>query len=325
MSLAGVKTEGKSGKEKTWTVSDVLKWTTQYFNSNNISEARLDAEVLLSYVLDLERLKLYLEFDRVLKKEELNDYKSLIKRRLDFIPVAYLVGQKEFMGLGFFVNKHVLIPRPETELLAETVINKIKEGFPYSFKEKTEKVELVKESIPQIIDLGVGCGNIAVSIAKYVKKCKIYAIDVSQKCLEVAFHNSKTYKIEDKITFLLGSLFYSLEGYNLKGKIDFIVSNPPYVKTTEFDSLPLEVKQEPYIALNGGQDGMDFYHRIISQSLIYLKEEGYLILEIGDGQKEEIVDLMEKKGFCSIQVVRDYSGIERLILAQKCMFKGKRN
>lgn len=325
MSLAGVKTEGKSGEEKRWTVSDVLKWTTQYFDSNNISESRLDAEVLLSHVLDLERLKLYLEFDRVLEKEELSAYKSLIKRRLDFIPVAYLVGQKEFMGLGFFINKHVLIPRPETELLVETVINKIKEGFPYSFEEKTKKGKLVKESIPQIIDLGVGCGNIAVSIAKYVKKCKIYAIDVSQKCLEVAFHNSKTYKIEDKITFLLGSLFYSLEGYNLKGKTDFIVSNPPYVKTTEFDSLPLEVKQEPYIALNGGQDGLDFYERIISQSLIYLKEEGYLILEIGDGQKEAVVDLMEKKGFCSIQVVRDYSGIERIILAQKSMFKGKRN
>ena len=325
MSLAGVKTEGKSEKEKKWTVSDVLKWTTQYFNNNNISESRLDAEVLLSYVLGLERLKLYLEFNRILEKEELSTYKSLIKKRLDFIPVAYLVGQKEFMGLGFFINKHVLIPRPETELLVETVINKIKEGFPYSFEEKTEKGELVKESIPQIIDLGVGCGNIAVSIAKYVKNCKIYAIDVSQKCLEVAFHNSKTYKIEDKITFLLGSLFYSLEGYNLKGKIDFIVSNPPYVKTTEFDSLPPEVRQEPYIALNGGKDGLDFYRQIISQSLIYLKEKGYLILEIGDGQKESIVDLMKKEGFYSVEVVRDYSGIERIILAQKSILKGKTN
>ncbi|MCK5534443.1 peptide chain release factor N(5)-glutamine methyltransferase [bacterium] len=325
MNLAKAKPEKKGEKEKEWTISEVLKWTTQYFCKNNISEARLDAEALLSSVLSLERLKLYLEFDRILEKEVLDRYKRLIKKRLEFIPVAYLVGQKEFMGLDFFVNKHVLIPRPETELLVETVINKIKEGFFCSAGKKTEEEKIVEETIPQIVDLGVGCGNIAVSIAKYVKNCKVYALDVSRKCLEVAFQNSKTNKIEDKITFLLGDLFYSLEGYDLRNKIDFIVSNPPYIKDTEFDNLPLEVRQEPYLALNGGKDGLDFYNRIISQSLIYLKEGGYLILEIGDGQKEEVTDLIKKEDLCFVQVVKDYSGIDRIILAQKKILKGKIN
>ena len=323
--MSSIKAEKDSSKnKKVWTISAVINWTIQYFRNHNIPEARLNAEILLSYVLGLERLKLYLQFDRILKKEELDKYKNLIKKRLERIPVAYLIGRKEFMGLDFYVDKHVLVPRPETELLVENAIDKIKHQFPSaSHEEKMEKQfknvgeEALKKRIPHIVDLGVGCGNIAVSLAKYIEDCKIYAIDINRKCLEIAFLNGQRKKVEEKITFLLGNLFYPLEGYGLKNQVDFIISNPPYVKSTEFNNLSLEVMQEPRFALDGGKDGLNFYRQIIPQSVIYLKEGGYLMLEIGDGQKGEVIDLMEKIGFFSIQVIKDYSGIERVILAQK--------
>ncbi|MFB0528128.1 MAG: peptide chain release factor N(5)-glutamine methyltransferase [bacterium] len=298
-----------------YTVLEILDKVTRYLKRKGIPEPRIDAEVLLAHVLKIERLEIYLNLDCQVTEKELSAYKKLIERRIRREPVAFIIGHKEFMGLKFFLNRDVLIPRPETEILVEKVIEKlqnIKKSKSYGYE---------RDNSPVIVDLCTGSGNIAISLARNIASCKIYATDISEGAIQVARKNAKFHNVKGKIEFLLGDLFSPLEKLSSNLAVDFIVSNPPYVKSKDLVLLPPEIKKEPLSALEGGNEGLNFYQRIIPEALKYLIDGGYLIMEIGDYQGKAVVNLIKKeKQFYPPQLVKDYAGLDRVVVAQKLRF-----
>lgn len=291
--------------EKTWKVLDVLDWTADYFKDKKIASARLDAELLIGFALNLPRIDLYLNFDRHLNKEELEKIRELVKRRAKFEPVAYLTGRKEFYSLELEVTKDVLIPRPETEVLVEQAIRMAEDRG-----QRAEGRGL------RIIDLGCGSGNIAIAVAKNLDNVLVYATDVSSKALEVAKRNVLKHEAAAKISLICQDLF-SAFSRNLEA--DLILSNPPYISVEEYSSLAYDIQDfEPEQALEAGEDGLNFYRRIIFEAPKYLKKKGYLILEIGSGQAAMVKELILTSGeFLSCKIVKDYSGLDRVMLAQR--------
>lgn len=297
---------------KQYTVSEILDKVTSYLKREGIPEPGIDAGVLLAHVLEIERLEIYLNLDCRVTEKGLLAYKKLIERRVKREPVAFIVGYKEFMGLKFFLNKHVLIPRPETEILVEKVIEKAQNI------KKSESYGYGGDSSLTIVDLCTGSGNIAISLARNIASCKIYAIDISESAIQVARRNARFHKVEGRVEFLLGDLFSPLEKLNSDLAVDFVVSNPPYVKSRDLVLLPPEIKKEPLSALEGGDEGLNFYQRIIPEALKYLIDGGYLIMEIGDYQGKTVMNLIKKeKQFYPSQLVKDYAGLDRVVVAQK--------
>ncbi|MFW5980422.1 MAG: peptide chain release factor N(5)-glutamine methyltransferase [Halanaerobiaceae bacterium] len=282
-------------------IKTVLKRSEAFLKKNNISNPRLDAEVLLSDLLDMERIKLYVNYDYPLTEKELNEYRKRIVKRGDHIPVAYITGHKEFMSLDIAVNKKVLLPRPETELLVEKIIDWCKEK------------EL--ES-PNIVDVGTGSGAILVSLGYYIKKAKILGIDISQEALEIARKNIKKHEMQERLKVIQGDLLRPLLKMN-KTNVDVVVSNPPYIKKEKMETLPPEVKKEPDLALNGGKDGVEIYKKLIPQAFQVLKENGFLILEIGEDQGEMLKNLLQKNKWHQIEIKKDYADKERIVMALK--------
>jgi release factor glutamine methyltransferase len=287
------------------TVVELLSFGTNILTRFNFEEARLDAELLLCKVLNLSKLQLYLNFKKTVNLYEFMIFSNYLKRRINSEPISYILGYKEFMGYVFKVDRRVLIPRPETEILVENCINLMKNSF------KRYK----------IVDVGTGCGNIAVSIAKNLDNVEIYATDISMEALDLARENAKLNNVSNRIVFLWGNL---LEPLSKKEKFNFIISNPPYIKAEDMMLLPDEVKKfEPHVALNGGNDGLKFYREIIATSCDYLEDNGYLAFEIGYAQVEKVKDLFTesqrncKNEFVIIDVIKDYSNIDRVIIAQK--------
>lgn len=281
-------------------ISNQLKLATEKLNAAGIDNARLDAEVLLAYVLNSRRLALYVHFEKVLSDEQITRYHNLIKRRLERIPVAYLTGHKEFMGLNFAVTPDVLIPRPDTEVLAQGVIEHL-----HAFNRENLK----------LADLGVGSGAICVSILKFIDNVTADAVDISQKALEIAQFNAQKFNVDDKINFHVGNLFEPLEG-----KIfDVIVSNPPYVSSGDFKTLQPEIKfNEPKIAFDGGIDGLNFYRKIVATAPEFLNDGGFLAMELGLNHAEPVRNLINENGnFKHIEIWKDLAGIERVIAAWK--------
>lgn len=280
------------------TIAQQLKLATEKLKAAGIDNARLDAEVLLAYVLNSRRLALYVHVAKVLTDEQITRYHNLIKRRLERIPVAYLTGHKEFMGLNFAVTPDVLIPRPDTEVLAQGVIENL-----YSFKRAIK-----------ISDLGTGSGAICVSILKFVENVTAEAVDISKKALEIAQFNAQKFNVEDRINFHVGNLFEPLEGQIF----EVIVSNPPYVSEEDFKNIQPEIKNEPKIAFDGGIDGLNFYRKIIKDAPKFLAEDGFLAMELGLNHAEPVRNLLEENGnFSYIQIWKDLAGIERVIAAWK--------
>ncbi len=275
----------------------------------------LEAEVLLKSCLGLERQDIYLNPDCVLPRYELNLLEEAIEKRKAHLPLAYITEKKEFYSLGFRVTPDTFIPRPETEFLIDAV---------------RKRLPITDHRSPiTVIDLGTGCGNIAITLARYIPHSRIYATDISKKALAVAEENARKHRVEDRITFLEGDLFSSLKDHHLEGKIDFLVSNPPYVIRSEIDSLMPEVADyEPRIALDGEEDGLSFYRRIIEEAHLYLKSpaleqvrcgagRGCLILELGIDQSSQVKEMIEKTlKFESMEIIKDYSQIERVIVAR---------
>lgn len=296
---------------RNWTIKNAIDWAFQYLERRRIENPHLNAELLVSYVLGRTRLKLYLEREYLLSSWELSLFKELVIQRSHHIPFAYLTKEQDFMGLKFKVTSDVHIPRPETEILVEESLEIIKRMvFPAKSQERLD--DLV------VIDLGTGCGNIAVKLAKELERSKVYAVDISSKALKVAQGNAKFHNLDKKISFLLGDLFFPLAHLRLEGKVNLIISNPPYVSSGEMDELPLEVQREPKVALEGGENGLSVYRRIISQSTKFLRKAGFLALEMGYKQAERIRELILAQEELSIpQVIPDYGGIERVIVTQK--------
>lgn len=280
-------------------IRQLLQQATKYLEDNHIETAKTDAEVLLCNLIGTNRIELYLNDKIPLNKNKLEQYWKLLDRRASHEPVAYISGKKEFMDWEFIVNPDVLIPRAETEILVEEIINIGGKMF-----------SLI------IVDIGTGSGAIAISLALTLK-AKVYAIDISTSALEVAKRNATKLGVEDRITFLKGDLFSPLKDIN--NEFDFIVSNPPYISTSQFQYLPLDIRFEPRIALDGGEEGLNFYDKIINGSLDYLKEGGYLALEVGGETQSKIINdkILQTKRFDEIKIIKDYAGINRIIIASK--------
>ena len=256
---------------------------------------RLDVETLLQKALGVDRLYILLNLDKDLSEDEEKTFNKFIEERLNNRPIAYIVGNREFMGLDFYVQEGVLIPRPDTEVLVEEVI------------------ELAKDKGQiEILDIGAGSGAITVSLAKYLENAKLTSVDISEIALEIGKKNAISNNVEDRINFVKSDLFSSL---NKNQKFDIIVSNPPYIKREVIDTLDKQVKDfEPYNALEGGIDGLDFYRAITTQAKDYLKEGGVLAYEVGHDQSEDVSKLMEMDGYTNIYTRKDLQQIDRVVI-----------
>lgn len=261
---------------------------------------KLDTEILLQKALgDVDRLYIQVNLDKKLSDEELKCFNEMINDRLNGRPIAYIVKNREFMALDFYVEEGVLIPRPDTEPLVEEVIELSK-----GMKDVT------------IVDIGTGSGAISVSLAKYIKNSYVYSLDISDKALSIGKKNAVNNEVDDKIEFIKSDVFTGIKDRNLK--LDIIVSNPPYIKKEDIKILHTQVKDyEPYIALEGGEDGLDFYRIITEKSLKYLKSNGILAFEVGHDQANDVCTIMENHGYKKIYTKKDLQGIDRVVIGFK--------
>ena len=261
-----------------------------------ISTPKLKARLLLQYVLKKPRQYLIVYDNQKLTDKEKEEYLKYIELLTQGEPIEHITHQKEFMKLNFYVDENVLIPRPDTEVLVEEVMKIAK-------KIKAKK----------ILDLCTGSGAIAVSLAKYLENTQLTALDISGKALDIAIANAKNNHVQDKITFVESNLFENLG----QEKYDIIVSNPPYIRRKEIEALDKEVRKEPRLALDGGEDGLEFYRRIIDEGYAYLKYGGYICLEIGYDQKEEVMQLIEaEKQYSGTYCKKDLYDHDRVIVTK---------
>jgi len=286
--------------QSSWTLGKVVDWTTAYLNGAEIPDARLDAELLLSHVLNCKRLQLYLIKDEPVAETDLKRFKELIIGRRSRKPVSYLLGEHQFMGLNFSVNCFTLIPRPETELLVEEIQSFLK-----------------SRPIDILLEIGTGSGNIAVALAKLTQAHKVYSSDISIEALRVAQANVDANGVSGKVTLRRGDLFEAFAGDALEGRVDMIVSNPPYIADSEKGGLAPELSFEPVSALFGGEDGLDFYRSIAGGAGKYLKKGGFLAFEMNAYRSAQIQAIVSEHGFDILKVVKDYSALERVVIAQQ--------
>ncbi|BBB91497.1 MAG TPA: peptide chain release factor N(5)-glutamine methyltransferase [Methylomusa anaerophila] len=281
---------------KSWNIGLILNWTRQYFSEKGVENPRLDAEVLLSHILGRDRLYLYTHFDQPLTASELAAYREMVKKRAKRAPVAYITGRKEFMGLEFAVSPAVLIPRPDTEILVEAVLSRLQ-----------------KLTKPEIADLGTGSGAIIVSLLAVIPSACGVAVDLSPEALAVAGENARRHQVEERLTLCCGDLISPLTGR----KFDALISNPPYIPTAAIAGLSPEVRQEPRVALDGGEDGLIFYRCIVAKGAQYLKPGGFIAVEVGMGQARPVAALAAAETRLTVaEVIKDYSGIERVVVFQ---------
>ena len=279
----------------TWTVLDVVRWTTARFAERGLGTPRLDAELLVAHVLSLPRVQLYVQFERVLTPEELASLRDMIKRRQAGESIAYLTGRKEFWKFELAVDARVLVPRPDTETLVEEALARLGEPAP-----------------ARIADVGTGSGALAITLAKVRAEAAVFASDVSPAALEVARGNAE--RLGAAVTFVEGDLGAPLAAH---APFTLIVANLPYVPTGELASLSADVRSEPALALDGGADGLDLVRRLVKEAPALLAAGGALALEIGDGQAAATRALLEAAAFTDVQTRKDLAGIERIVSGVK--------
>jgi len=255
-------------------------------------------ELILTHILNCNRTDLYLRRFSW-NRERLSKLNSIFKRLKSGYPLAYLLGEIEFFGLNFKVKEGVFIPRQETEILVETTINLVKR---LKFNVKCLN----------LLDIGTGSGCIAISLAKFLPNVRVIATDISPLALDIAKENARINEVEDEIDFIQSDLF----PYMLHTKYYILISNPPYIPTKEIESLSKEVRYEPKIALDGGKDGLDLYRRIVRSAPLFLREDGFLILEIGYNLCGRIKKIFKDSDFKIMDIIKDYSGIDRVVVAQ---------
>ena len=278
------------------TIVEAIKKGMIDLKNANVESPKLKARLLMQFVLNKPRQYVIVNDMENIEESVSNKYFDGIKKIKNGIPLEHITHQKEFMKLNFFVNENVLIPRQDTEILVEEVIK---------IAQKTHS--------KKILDLCTGSGAIAVSLAKYLPESEITAIDISKEALNIAKKNAANNEVDKQITFINSDMFDNLKDK----KFDMIVSNPPYIKQSVIEELDNEVKKEPYIALNGGEDGLDFYKKIIKESFQYLKYQGYLCLEIGFDQKIDVIELIEnEEKFDNTYSKKDLYGMDRIVITQ---------
>ncbi len=278
------------------TIIEAIKKGMIELKNQNIEEPKMKSRLLMQYVLKQTRQYVIVNDMEQLEKNKEKQYFQGINILKKGIPIEHITHQKEFMKLNFFVDKNVLIPRQDTEILVEEVI-KIGQ----------------KTNAKKILDLCTGSGAIAVSLAKYLPNTEITAIDISNEALKIAKKNAISNNVEEQITFISSDMFTNLN----EEKFDIIVSNPPYIKTDVIRNLDIQVKNDPHIALDGGKDGLDFYRKIINNANKYLKYNGYLCLEIGFDQKIDVIELIENtEKFEGTYSKKDLYDNDRIIVTQ---------
>jgi len=273
------------------TLKQVLSQTREILAANNIEDASLESELLLRHTLKISRVQLYLDLSRKLSLEQEKTFWRLINRRLSGEPTAYITGHREFYGLDFYVAPGVLIPRPESELLVEKVLQLAQSNF-----------------IATIADIGTGCGAIAISLALNLPRTKVYATDISASALEVALVNCRKHGVADRICLLHGDMLAPLPE-----PVDLIVANLPYVKKLEVSQMGL-ANFEPQLALNGGRDGLEKMSQLCQQAGSKLRPQGCLLLEMGQGQGKAVTAFL-RRVFPSVvaEITPDLSSIERMV------------
>ncbi len=280
-------------------IQTLLKQTEKAFINIGLPLPRLDAEVLLSSLLAIDRASLYTRYNQDITDRELEIYQEWKSQRLQNKPVAYITGHKEFWSLDFEVNNHVLIPRPDTEILVEEALN----------------VSRKYKNLPlKILEIGTGSGAISIALAAELENVHIVAVDISPAALAIASKNARKNKVNEKILFLCGNIYEPITG-----KFDIVVSNPPYISEEEHKTLAPDIKfYEPRQALVAGKEGTEFYHKLIGMGHQYIRPEGWLIIEIGWRQKTTIESLFRKsKHYCHITSRNDFAGIPRVLRAKR--------
>ncbi len=290
---------------KTWIVKDLLRVTTDYLKAKGIESPRLNAEIMLAHQLGKDRVQLYLQFDQPLYEKEINEYRGLIRRRVHREPVEYIIGRQEFWSLTFRVGPGVLIPRAESELLVELVLRLHRDGG------------LSGGGSPVILDLGTGCGALAVSLAKELVDATVWATDISEEALAYARLNASQHGVAERVMFRQGDLWEPLREQDLT--FDAILSNPPYVAAEDYGCLPPEVRDhEPRLALDGRAGGTYFIRKIVEGAADYLNPGGWLLLEMDPRQTSEAAVTLEASGhYDEVRRIKDYSRRYRVVLATK--------
>ena len=284
-------------------IKDLIRMGVKKLDGKKYSNPPLECVLLLAYLLDVDKTYIYIHNDEEVSSSVENKYFSLIDERRKGYPIQYILKEKEFMGISFYIEEGVLIPRPDTEILVQYVLDYIDEKY--------------KERDIKIVELGTGSGCISLSIAYYKKNVFVYSVDIDKKANAVAEENSKRLKLSDRVKILEGDLFQGIKNMGLKNSVDIIVSNPPYIPEDEIFGLQDEIKKyEPLWALDGGEDGLDYYRRIIPQSKEYLKNRGILVFEMGFDQGRKIKELMEKGNFRNINILKDLQGLDRVITGE---------
>lgn len=280
------------------TLLPALRWGEEVLRKGRIDEARLTAELLLCHLLGCERIRLYAEFERILDVAEVGAFVGLIRRRLSHEPLQYITGRTDFMGLRIDVDRRVLIPRPETEILVEAMLTVCRS----------------RGAAPvRILDIGVGSGNIAVALARYHPSAHLVGVDVSPGALDVALGNARLHGLERRISLVRGDILRDAPPF-VEGGFDAIVSNPPYIPSADIPGLDPEVRDfEPLLATSDGGDGLSFFRRLTGIARGLLADGGVLMVETAYNQAREVERMFVGGNFRETKVVRDLSGIERVV------------
>jgi release factor glutamine methyltransferase len=280
------------------TVKDYLALASDFLRKKGMESHRLEAEVLLSYVLQMNRTGLYVNYDKPLNKEEVDSYRAVLIRRAQKEPVAYITGTKEFLSILLAVNSSVLIPRPETELLVEKIVPWAK-----------------GQGRLRIVDVGTGSGAIVIALASLLPETEFWAVDISPEAVEVASANAARLNLQDRIRFYCGKW---LEPVYEEAPFDLVVSNPPYIPSGELADLAEDIKDwEPVMALDGGIDGLESIKELLVQARKVLSKEGNLVMEVGADQAGQVVQLGIEQGYVHCQTYLDYAKIERVVWLKK--------
>ena len=279
-------------------LDSLLMQASQKLKNVGVGEYQLDAQLFMMKATGFTKVQLFTKNDYCLNSNESEEFWDMVEKRAKRIPTQYIIGRCQFMGLDFFVSNAVLIPRPDTEILVETVLE-YKKNY----------------GINSIMDIGTGSGCIPISLLHYGVNNAV-AVDISTEAIEVAKKNATLNNVVDKIQFIKSNLFDAL-GEEYYGQFDAIVSNPPYIARKVIEGLMLEVKDnEPIIALDGGNDGLDFYREIIPKGKKYLSGKGWMFFEIGYDQGVAVSNLLKAEGFGEIEVIKDLAGLDRVVLGK---------
>ena len=283
-----------------WTIQRLLAWTTDFFRERGIESPRLDAEVLLSALLGRDRMYLYVHFDEPLEPEELARFRGYVKERAAHVPLAYVLGRREFMGLDFRVTRDTLIPRPDTEILVQCAVDFLR-----------ARMEAGGAAC-SIADIGTGTGAIALSTLRYTEGTHADAVDISPGAAAVARENAEMLGLAERIDIHVGDLLAPLAG----GRYDMILSNPPYIPTADIATLMPEVRSyEPHLALDGGTDGLNIYRRLMADAPALLKEGGAIAVEVGIDEAAAVAALaMAHPRIVRTETQKDLGGIERVVV-----------